>query len=887
MAQSSTTQPVCICSTPLSTTITSALTSTTQSTSTTTSVTTTTASTTTQPTSTTTTTPTTVSSTSSTASSSTTTAVPTTTTQPKSTTTAVPTTASTTTSTASSSTTTSPTSSSTTMCICSTPSSTTITTALTTTTQPTSTTTTTVPTSATTATTAASTTTSLTSTSTTTPTTTSSTTTTTTISPCAQATVTIQLVQVSSDQIQVMPIGQNGPSGAQFNVTLSQNNSVVAMKTTSGPTVTFSGLSPASQYNITVKQLSCPNRADTTSSVTTAGRLFSAEARIVNTVYTADLGNPSSAAYQTFAASFIADIKNNVPASTKALLNNGRMLISITAIRNGSVIVDFNIATNTADNLTVSNVQQAFTSALTNSTTYTVDPTSYKFAVQNVCATVNPCSVYASCISINGTASCQCLSGFNDTSPSVPGTTCVDINECAASTNPCSSLANCTNTIGSYQCQCYPGIQDGNSSNPGQQCIDPAVCFNSATFCSQNTTCLDSKAAICANKLAVPSAIKFNSWTFTTDLYNRSSAAYANLSAQFTGGVVSAMRVQLSDSTFNITVVGFRPGSVIAYFMSTTQSSTLNASVIQAALTNVTKALISSNITNLLQNPCDPSVNPCSVYASCTSINGTASCQCLSGFNDTNPSAPGTNCTDINECAASTSPCSSLANCTNTIGSYQCQCYPGIQDGNPSNPGQQCIDPTACFNSATLCSSTNTCLSNTGTICANKKVIPFGIKFNGWTFTSDLYNQSSAAYASTAAQFTGSVVSGMRVTLSDSTFNITVVGFRPGSVIAYFIGTTQSSTLDTSTIQAALMNVVPLLVSSNITNMITYASTTTTNPDLCYGWRTATIVLGVFLGVAVILAAVFAALCYNMGSRLGHYKPSARRGDLGKTNTYH
>ncbi|XP_031752387.1 CD97 antigen-like [Xenopus tropicalis] len=384
----------------------------------------------------------------------------------------------------------------------------------------------------------------------------------------------------------------------------------------------------------------------------------------------------------------------------KALFMLGRLLLFISSIRSGSIIVDFNIATNTADNLTVSNVQQAFTSALTNSTTYTVDPTSYKFAVQNVCATANPCSVYASCISINGVASCQCLSGFNDTSPSAPGRTCVDINECAASTSPCSSLANCTNTIGSYQCQC------------------------------------------------------------------------------------------------------------------------------------------------------------------------------LSGFNDTNPSVPGTTCTDINECAASTSPCSSLANCTNTIGSYQCQCYPGIQDGNPSNPGQQCIDPVTCFNSTTLCSSANTCLSNTGTICANKKVIPFGIKFNSWTFTTDLYNQSSAAYANLSAQFTGGVVSAVRVTLSDSTFNINVVGFRPGSVIAYFIGTTQSSTLDTSTIQAALLNAVSLLVSSNITNMITYGNTTpASSSDPYYGWRTAVIVIGVFLGVALLLGAVLAAVCNYTRRRSGRYKP--------------
>ncbi|XP_041437095.1 cell wall protein DAN4-like [Xenopus laevis] len=585
--------------------------------------------------------------TSSAASSSATTTVLTTTTQPTSTTTTVSTTASTTTSATSSSTTTSQstTSSSTPVCICPTPSSTTT---VTTTTQPTSTTTS-VPTSTTT---------------TTTPTTT-------TISACAQSTVAIQLIQVSSDQIQLMPIGQNGPTGAQFNVTLSKNNTVVDIKTTSGLTVTFSGLFPASQYDIAVKQLSCPNRPDTTSSVTTDGRLFAAVVRIVNTVYTADLGNKSSTAYQNFAANFTADIKNNVPSDTKALFNSGRMIIFITGIRNGSIIADFSIATNTADNITLTNVTQSFTSALNSSSTYKVDPNSYTFAVRNACdASVNPCPANATCTSLNGTAACQCRSGFNDTSPSVPGKTCADINECLASPSPCSVLASCTNTIGSYQCQCLPGIQDGNSSNPGQQCIDPTSCFNSTTLCSSNNTCLDTK----------------------------------------------------------------------------------------------------------------------------------------------------------------------------------------------------------------------------NTICANNKVIPFMIKFNNWTFTPDLYDRTSAAYSSKAAQFTGSVVSAMRVMLSDSTFNITVVGFRPGSVIAYFISTTQSSTLDTSTIQTALINAVTFLISNNITNLVTYVNiavtTSASSSDVCYGWRTATIVLGVFLGVALLLVLVFAAMCYRIGGRLGRYKPSTQRGKSGRTNTY-
>ncbi|OCT93709.1 hypothetical protein XELAEV_18011386mg [Xenopus laevis] len=126
----------------------------------------------------------------------------------------------------------------------------------------------------------------------------------------------------------------------------------------------------------------------------------------------------------------------------------------------------------------------------------------------------------------------------------------------------------------------------------------------------------------------------------------------------------------------------------------------------------------------------------------------------------------------------------------------------------------------------------------------------------------------------------------MKVALSDSTFNITVVGFRPGSVIAYFIWTTQSSTLDTNTVQATLINAVSLLISSNITSMMTDIATSGSSTDPYYGWRTAVIVIGVFLGVALLLVAVIALICYNTGGRLGRYKPSVSSDEMARSLSY-
>ena len=57
------------------------------------------------------------------------------------------------------------------------------------------------------------------------------------------------------------------------------------------------------------------------------------------------------------------------------------------------------------------------------------------------------CRVY-----INGSAHCDCNTGYN-------GTFCEnDIDECLLAKNPCNEkFGNCVNTQGSYRCNCKPG----------------------------------------------------------------------------------------------------------------------------------------------------------------------------------------------------------------------------------------------------------------------------------------------------------------------------------------------------------------------------------------------------------------------------------------------
>ncbi|CAK8680217.1 unnamed protein product [Clavelina lepadiformis] len=60
--------------------------------------------------------------------------------------------------------------------------------------------------------------------------------------------------------------------------------------------------------------------------------------------------------------------------------------------------------------------------------------------------------------------------------------------------------------------------------------------------------------------------------------------------------------------------------------------------------------------------------DPCGVNATCTSTNGSYSCQCPEGFTGNAFSS----CQDVDECAAE--PCDVLETCTNTIGSFFCEC---------------------------------------------------------------------------------------------------------------------------------------------------------------------------------------------------------------------
>ncbi|XP_053165241.1 uncharacterized protein LOC128350710 isoform X2 [Hemicordylus capensis] len=122
---------------------------------------------------------------------------------------------------------------------------------------------------------------------------------------------------------------------------------------------------------------------------------------------------------------------------------------------------------------------------------------------------------------------------------------------------------------------------------------DPAPCFNRSDFCSQSTKCLDSQYYICSSKQAFACNVLFKSWTFQSDLYSPESENYKNLSVRIKKTITEGMKIRLRDDRFDVIMIGFQPGSVIAYFAFLLQEQQfIEARNLEADLTAVVKNML-------------------------------------------------------------------------------------------------------------------------------------------------------------------------------------------------------------------------------------------------------------------------------------------------------
>ncbi|CAM5076303.1 unnamed protein product [Natator depressus] len=415
---------------------------------------------------------------------------------------------------------------------------------------------------------------------------------TTTSEACTPVDFSIQLEQVTSEKIQFNWKPQGGGRGRTYTASLLGENTVVNKNTGDKTSITFENLLPGHEYTISVEDSTCDKKINISMMVRTASKNFKGQTRLIDQVFKSEYRNKSSAAFKDFEKKFIAEIRKKLTGEFKNLFDTGKMRIVIDSLINGSVTVLFNMVMPVEQNLTQTTVSDALIKALNESALGQVDLKNTFIAARNSCeAGFNDCSQHALCTPDEAIYSCKCKPGFSDHSPGVPGRVCQDINECATNTSSCSRLATCNNTVGSYECNCNPGIKDGNPTNPGRQCTDPVLCFSSPKLCStQNNDCLDSKNRICSSKQAFACEILFKNLVFGPELYNSENQRYQNLSQSITTDVVKQMRISLRDDSFDIIVVGFRPGSVIAYFVSLLQGQqTIDENTLQANLSKIVK----------------------------------------------------------------------------------------------------------------------------------------------------------------------------------------------------------------------------------------------------------------------------------------------------------
>ncbi|NXY59819.1 UROL1 protein, partial [Callaeas wilsoni] len=118
---------------------------------------------------------------------------------------------------------------------------------------------------------------------------------------------------------------------------------------------------------------------------------------------------------------------------------------------------------------------------------------------------------------------------------------------------------------------------------------DPTSCFRRTEFCSaESTDCSDLKGIVCSSNQTFACSVWLKNETFNNALYNSESEGYKTMSERIKKDVVGDMRAELNDDRFDILVLGFRPGSVVADFLSLLpKEAAVDVAVIQAHLSKI------------------------------------------------------------------------------------------------------------------------------------------------------------------------------------------------------------------------------------------------------------------------------------------------------------
>ncbi|NWU83533.1 UROL1 protein, partial [Onychorhynchus coronatus] len=448
----------------------------------------------------------------------------------------------------------------------------------------------------------------------------------------------------TSKMIQFSWKPQGGTGDSPYTVLLQGKSGEMEKKILNGTSTAFENLLSGHQYQISVDVSTCSKNVSTSLTVQTAAEVYSGTTRITNKEFKPEYQNKSSREFQEFETKFIAEITKHLPQEIQELKNGTKMRIVINSIKNGSVIVLFDIVLDAGQNITEPEISDAFTEALNMSTEFEVDPQRTVIEARNSCQPdLNDCSQNAACAAEGATYSCQCKEGFTDNSPQVPGRVCQqDLTSLTALTTVppetettgvtgSTSHSIFTTTFPSPSCMpvsieiqnvtgeeiqlSWTGGTTGSLYNiylkdrkqeinktttketkavfkhllPAHVYIisvgvsscaennqtsvtvrtDPVSCFNRIEVClPENTACSDLKGIVCSDNQTFACRVFLKNQTFNNTLYNSDSEEYTAMAESIRTDVVREMRLELKVERFDIVVLGFRNGSVIADFIS-------------------------------------------------------------------------------------------------------------------------------------------------------------------------------------------------------------------------------------------------------------------------------------------------------------------------------
>ncbi|NXI25345.1 UROL1 protein, partial [Sterrhoptilus dennistouni] len=433
---------------------------------------------------------------------------------------------------------------------------------------------------------------------------------------------------------------QGGTGDSPYTVRLLGKSGVMEERTLNETSTSFENLLSGRQYQISVDVSTCSKNVSTSLTVQTAAEVYRGTTRIMDEVFESEYENKSSTKFKEFEKKFIMEITEHLPQKIQELKNRTKIQIVIYSLENGSVIVDYDIVADVGQNITKSEISDAFIGALNRSTVFHIDYQRTFVEARNSCEPgLNDCHQNATCITKEATYSCRCNQGFTDMSPQVPGRDCQQ-DPSSRSTTPVPPDTNTTGFTGSTSssvptttftsapCMTVSievqkvteeeiqlnwtssskgslyniSIVDGKEINtkttnetkavfknllPGHlytisvavsSCAankptsvtvrtDPTSCFKGADFCSaQSTGCSDLKGIVCFNQ-AFACNITFKSWTFNNTLYNSNSEGYKTESERIKTNIAEGMQEKLGNDHFDLVILGFRSGSVVADFV--------------------------------------------------------------------------------------------------------------------------------------------------------------------------------------------------------------------------------------------------------------------------------------------------------------------------------